>query len=60
MAWVQDAESRVLLVRQTAGQKLWTLPGGEYGPENHCRKRFCVFEEAGLRAEADAWIGTGH
>src|SRR5580704_14593766 len=23
MAWVQDAESRVLLVRQTAGQKLW-------------------------------------
>ncbi len=27
MAWIENDEGDVLLVRQTAGQKLWTLPG---------------------------------
>jgi ADP-ribose pyrophosphatase YjhB (NUDIX family) len=58
MAWVQDSESRVLLVRQTAGQKLWTLPGGKVRPRESLEGALLreVFEETGLRAEADASI----
>jgi ADP-ribose pyrophosphatase YjhB (NUDIX family) len=58
MAWVQDAESRILLVRQTAGQKLWTLPGGKVRPRESLQAALLreVFEETGLRAEADAWV----
>jgi ADP-ribose pyrophosphatase YjhB (NUDIX family) len=58
MAWVQDSESRILLVRQTAGQKLWTLPGGKVRPREALRNALLreVFEETGLRAQADAWI----
>jgi len=58
MAWVEDPESRVLLVRQTAGQKLWTLPGGKVRPRESLQQALLreVFEETGLRAEADAWI----
>jgi ADP-ribose pyrophosphatase YjhB (NUDIX family) len=58
MAWVQDSESRVLLVRQTAGQKLWTLPGGKVRPRESLQDALLreVFEETGLRAQADAWI----
>ena len=29
LAWIQDAYGNVLLVRQTAGRKLWSLPGGK-------------------------------
>src|ERR1700742_2190739 len=58
MAWVQDADSRVLLVRQTAGQKLWTLPGGKVRPRESLQEALLreVFEETGLRAQTDAWI----
>jgi ADP-ribose pyrophosphatase YjhB (NUDIX family) len=58
MAWVQDSESRVLLVRQTAGQKLWTLPGGKVRPRESLQDALLreVYEETGLRGEADAWI----
>ena len=58
MAWVEDYESRVLLVRQTAGQKLWTLPGGKVRPRESLQEAILreVFEETGLRAQADAWI----
>ena len=58
MAWVEDCESRVLLVRQTAGQKLWTLPGGKVRPRESLQEAILreVFEETGLRAQADAWI----
>jgi ADP-ribose pyrophosphatase YjhB (NUDIX family) len=58
MAWVQDSESKVLLVRQTAGQKLWTLPGGKVRPRESLESALLreVFEETGLRAEADEWI----
>jgi hypothetical protein len=27
MAWIENDEGSVLLVQQTVGQKLWTLPG---------------------------------
>jgi ADP-ribose pyrophosphatase YjhB (NUDIX family) len=29
MAWIENGQGAVLLVRQTAGYKLWTLPGGK-------------------------------
>ena len=29
MAWIEDAEQRVLLVRQAVGLRLWTLPGAK-------------------------------
>jgi ADP-ribose pyrophosphatase YjhB (NUDIX family) len=58
MAWVEDSESRVLLVRQTAGQKLWTLPGGKVRPRESLAEALLreLFEETGLRAQADAWM----
>jgi ADP-ribose pyrophosphatase YjhB (NUDIX family) len=58
MAWVQDSESRVLLVRQTAGQKLWTLPGGKVRPRESLEDALLreVLEETGLRAQADVWL----
>jgi ADP-ribose pyrophosphatase YjhB (NUDIX family) len=58
MAWVEDCESRVLLVRQTAGQKLWTLPGGKVRPRESLQEGLLreVLEETGFRAQADAWI----
>src|ERR1700757_1875458 len=58
MAWVEDSDSRVLLVRQTAGQKLWTLPGGKVRPKESLEEALLreVFEETGLRVQADAWM----
>jgi 8-oxo-dGTP pyrophosphatase MutT (NUDIX family) len=29
MAWIEDSDQNVLLVRQAAGLELWTLPGGK-------------------------------
>jgi len=29
MAWIEDAEQKVLFVRQALGLRLWTLPGGK-------------------------------
>ena len=29
LAWIQDAYGNVLLVQQTAGRQLWSLPGGK-------------------------------
>jgi len=29
MAWIENDQGSILLVRQSAGQKLWTLPGGK-------------------------------
>jgi ADP-ribose pyrophosphatase YjhB (NUDIX family) len=29
LAWIQDAYGNVLLVQQTSGRKLWSLPGGK-------------------------------
>ncbi len=29
LAWIQDAFGNVLLVQQTAGEQLWSLPGGK-------------------------------
>jgi len=29
LAWIQDAYGNVLLIQQTAGKQLWSLPGGK-------------------------------
>jgi 8-oxo-dGTP diphosphatase len=29
MAWIEDSDQNILLVRQAAGLKLWMLPGGK-------------------------------
>jgi len=54
MAWIQDDRSSVLLVRQFAGRKFWTLPGGKVRRNeslSHALKRE-VREETGLRVRA--------
>jgi len=58
MAWVEDSQNRVLMVRQTGGQKLWTLPGGKVRPRESLSDALSreVFEETGLRAQAVSWI----
>ena len=58
MAWVEDSDARVLLVRQTAGQKFWTLPGGKVRPRESLQEALLreVFEETGLHAQTDAWV----
>jgi ADP-ribose pyrophosphatase YjhB (NUDIX family) len=38
MAWIEDPSNGVLLVRQAAGFKFWTLPGGKVKVVNHWSK----------------------
>jgi len=58
MAWVEDHQSRVLLVRQTAGLKLWTLPGGKVRTRESLQDALAreLFEETGLQLHAESWI----
>ena len=54
MAWVENDEGDVLLVRQTAGQKLWTLPGGKVKRNESLERALKreIREETGLRVAA--------
>ena len=58
MAWIQDSQSRVLLVRQTSGQKLWTLPGGKVRARESLKDALYreLYEETGLRMQTESWI----
>jgi len=38
MAWIEHSDQNILLVRQAAGLKLWTLPGGKAKPSRSTRK----------------------
>ena len=51
MALIEDAFGRVLLVKQTAGKRLWTLPGGKVkeGESLSAALRREVSEEVGLK-----------
>lgn len=54
MAWIEDDRSSVLLVRQIAGQKFWTLPGGKVKRNESLSQALKreVREETGLRVRA--------
>ena len=60
MAWIEDAEQRVLLVRQAVGLKLWTLPGGKVKRGESLVKalRRELYEETGLRAQIGSLLGV--
>jgi 8-oxo-dGTP pyrophosphatase MutT (NUDIX family) len=49
LAWIQDAYGNVLLIQQTAGRKLWSLPGGKVRPHEPIK--------AALRRELREEIG---
>jgi ADP-ribose pyrophosphatase YjhB (NUDIX family) len=60
MAWIEDAANRVLLVRQAAGLKLWTLPGGKVKKGESLVRALKreVREETGLRIDIGSLLGV--
>ena len=64
MAWIEDSDQNILLVRQAAGLKLWTLPGGKVKRGESLVKALKreVYEESGLRVQIGSllgcWIGV--
>ena len=60
MAWIEDGEQRVLLVRQATGLKLWTLPGGKVKRGESLLKalRRELSEETGLRVQIGSLLGV--
>jgi ADP-ribose pyrophosphatase YjhB (NUDIX family) len=51
MAWIEDCFGKVFLVRQAAGKRYWTLPGGKVKPRESLLRALVreVREETGLR-----------
>ena len=60
MAWIEDSKNSVLLVRQAAGLKLWTLPGGKVKKGESLVRALKreVHEETGLRIEVGSLLGV--
>jgi len=60
MAWIEDSDQSVLLVRQSAGLKLWTLPGGKVkrGESLVEALKREVYEETGLRVRIGSLLGV--
>jgi ADP-ribose pyrophosphatase YjhB (NUDIX family) len=60
MAWIEDSNRRILLVRQASGYKFWTLPGGKVkrGESLVRALKREVREETGLRVEVLALLGV--
>jgi ADP-ribose pyrophosphatase YjhB (NUDIX family) len=60
MAWIEDSERNVLLVRQSAGLKLWTLPGGKVKRGESLVKALKreAYEETGLRLQIGSLLGV--
>ena len=60
MAWIEDAEQKVLLVRQAVGLRLWTLPDGKVKRGESLVKalRRELYEETGLHAQVGSLLGV--
>src|SRR5256885_16629329 len=60
MAWIEDPAQNVLLVRQSAGLKLWTLPGGKVKRGESLVKALKreVYEETGVRVQIGSLLGV--
>src|ERR1700692_1498698 len=60
MAWIEDPDQNILLVRQGAGLKLWTLPGGKVKRGESLVKALKreVYEETGLRVQIGSLLGV--
>jgi ADP-ribose pyrophosphatase YjhB (NUDIX family) len=60
MAWIEDPANGVLLVRQAAGLKLWTLPGGKVKRGESLVKALKreVREETGLHIRVGSLLGV--
>jgi len=60
MAWIEDSDQNILLVRQAAGLKLWTLPGGKVKRGESLVKALKreVYEETGLRVQIGSLLGV--
>jgi ADP-ribose pyrophosphatase YjhB (NUDIX family) len=60
MAWIEDPDQNILLVRQAAGLKLWTLPGGKVKRGESLVKALkrAVYEETGLRVQIGSLLGV--
>lgn len=59
MAWIEDDNNSVLLVRQAGGQKLWTLPGGKVKRNESLERALKreIREETGLGVRAADYLG---
>ena len=60
MAWIEDSDRNVLLVRQAAGLKLWTLQGGKVKRGEFLVKALKrgAYEETGLRVLIGSLLGV--
>jgi ADP-ribose pyrophosphatase YjhB (NUDIX family) len=60
MAWIEDSDQKILLVRQAAGLRLWTLPGGKVKRGESLVKALKreVYEETALRVQIDSLLGV--
>src|SRR5258707_5657241 len=57
LAWIQDAYGNVLLIQQTAGKQLWSLPGGKVRSTEALKPalRRELKEEIGLTLVSAKW-----
>ena len=60
MAWIEDEDQKVLLVRQALGLRFWTLPGGKVKRGESLVKALKreLYEETGLDAQIGSLLGV--